>query len=67
DNPSISRHHAIVKMEGNSLTVRDAGSRNGTFVDERRITDDIAVTAENELKFGLVSATVVTRKVMAKT
>lgn len=67
DNPSISRHHAVVKMEGPSLTVRDAGSRNGTFVDERRTTDDITITAENELKFGLVSAAVVTRKAVAKT
>ncbi len=67
DNPSISRHHAVVKLDGGSLTVRDAGSRNGTFVDERRTTDEIVVTTENELKFGLVSAALVARKPMAKT
>jgi pSer/pThr/pTyr-binding forkhead associated (FHA) protein len=67
DNPSISRHHAIVKMDGNTLTVNDAGSRNGTFVDERRITDETALTAENELKFGLVSAALVARKSTSNT
>jgi pSer/pThr/pTyr-binding forkhead associated (FHA) protein len=67
DNPSISRHHAVVKMDGNALSVNDAGSRNGTFVDERRITEETTVAMENELKFGLVSAVLVAKKDAAKT
>jgi len=59
DNPSISRHHAVLSLTGDSLALRDAGSRNGTFVDDRRLTGPVPVTSESKVKFGLVSATVV--------
>ena len=63
DNPSISRHHAVLTLTGESLTVRDAGSRNGTFVDERRLTGEVAAAPETSLKFGLVKATLSLRTV----
>jgi pSer/pThr/pTyr-binding forkhead associated (FHA) protein len=67
DNPSISRHHAVVELNGTSITVRDAGSRNGTFLDERRIAEKVEATGDNELKFGLVAASLVARKREATT
>lgn len=63
DNPSISRHHAIVTVHGGNLSVKDEGSRNGTFVDERRIADEVQLTLENELRFGLVNASLTKRNV----
>lgn len=33
----VSRHHAELLREGSALTLRDAGSRNGTFLDGRRV------------------------------
>ncbi len=36
--PGISRRHALIKHDGTGWKVEDAGSRNGTFVDGRRIT-----------------------------
>ena len=63
DNPSISRHHAVLTLKGASLTLRDSGSRNGTYLEERRLTGEAPVTTESMLKFGLVKATVAERSV----
>lgn len=59
DHPSISRHHAVVTLKGETVRVRDAGSRNGTFVDDHKVTDDVDVTPEKSLRFGLVDAALV--------
>jgi pSer/pThr/pTyr-binding forkhead associated (FHA) protein len=63
DNPSISRHHAVLTLTGESLTLKDAASRNGTYVDERRLTREVPVTPESVMKFGLVKATVEVRSI----
>jgi pSer/pThr/pTyr-binding forkhead associated (FHA) protein len=36
---TVSRRHAEVWRHGNSLYIRDLGSRNGTFVDGMRVTE----------------------------
>src|SRR3989337_825466 len=49
---AISRRHcAIVRKEGR-CTVRDLGSRNGTYVNDVRISDEVALSAEDELRVG---------------
>ena len=35
----ISRKHALLIVEGNVVTVRDLGSANGTYINNRRITE----------------------------
>jgi DNA-binding winged helix-turn-helix (wHTH) protein len=45
ESPSVSRRHAIVRITGRDATIEDLGSRNGTFVGERRI--DKVSTLEN--------------------
>ena len=37
DSPSVSRRHAMIRIAGRDATIEDLGSRNGTFVGERRI------------------------------
>jgi DNA-binding winged helix-turn-helix (wHTH) protein len=37
DEPSVSRRHAIISTTADGAVLRDLGSRNGTFVDGRRI------------------------------
>ena len=37
NEPSVSRVHAILEKIGNHVLVRDAGSTNGTFINEERI------------------------------
>jgi len=36
-DPCVSRVHCVLERHGPAMFVRDAGSRNGTFIDERRI------------------------------
>ena len=38
-HPFISRKHAEIKKEGTIWTIRDCGSKNGTFVNGSRITE----------------------------
>ena len=50
----VSRRHAELKVGGDDLRVRDLGSRNGTFVDGRRLDDGelAAVPVGSELSLG---------------
>jgi DNA-binding winged helix-turn-helix (wHTH) protein len=44
-SPSVSRRHAVIRITARDATIEDLGSRNGTFVGERRI--DTASRLEN--------------------
>jgi pSer/pThr/pTyr-binding forkhead associated (FHA) protein len=49
---AISRRHcAIVRADGR-VTVRDLGSRNGTFVNDDRIDKEVPLTVGDELRVG---------------
>ena len=48
----ISRHHMIVRPENGNLVVRDLGSKNGVFLNGRRIKDDEAVNNGDVLLLG---------------
>ena len=52
--PGISRQHALLVVRREGLVVEDRGSRNGTFVDGRRI-QRAAVVDGAELRFGPVA------------
>ena len=45
NEPSISRVHAILEKIGNKLLIRDAGSTNGTYINETRLEGDRPVEA----------------------
>ena len=36
-DPCVSRVHCVLERKGGSLFVRDSGSRNGTFINDRRV------------------------------
>ncbi|HET6895839.1 MAG TPA: FhaA domain-containing protein [Candidatus Baltobacteraceae bacterium] len=36
-DPSVSRNHATLELQGNQVVVRDSGSTNGTFVNGERV------------------------------
>src|SRR5438270_3166698 len=38
EDPTLSRKHAMVERSGDGWTLRDLGSRNGTFVNGKRVT-----------------------------
>ena len=54
DDASISRRHCQFMTDPyGSLMVRDLGSKNGVYVDDRRVDKSI-VTPQNEVRMGLV-------------
>jgi hypothetical protein len=49
----VSREHAKLRRDGNTLEVRDLGSRNGTWVNGVRVTVHLARSGD-EIAFGTV-------------
>jgi transcriptional regulator with GAF, ATPase, and Fis domain len=41
-DPTVSRLHVVVRIEGETIRVTDAGSRNGTLLDSIRVVDAYA-------------------------
>ncbi|WBB79487.1 FHA domain-containing protein [Micromonospora sp. WMMD882] len=58
DDPHLSRQHAVVRLTGELTTLNDLGSTNGTWLNDRRITDvepltdgDVIRVGRTELRF----------------
>jgi DNA-binding CsgD family transcriptional regulator len=49
---SISRLHAVLEPVGSGWTLRDLGSRNGSFVNDQRVTAPVALRPGDELRIG---------------
>ena len=63
DDAALSREHARVAREGRDWAIEDAGSRNGTFVNERRVArhvlahgDRVRLGSTVRLRFHRVTA-----------
>lgn len=55
-DPTVSRRHALIRIGPQEVSVEDLGSRNGTFLDGRRVGGKEVVEKGAELGFGLVKA-----------
>jgi FHA domain len=53
-DPSVSRSHAVLEDFAGSWTIRDLGSRNGTYVNTERIVGDRALHDGDEIRIGAV-------------
>jgi hypothetical protein len=53
--PSVSRHHAHLTLDNDEWTVRDLGSANGTFQDDKLIGNPIALNEGDRLRFGHIA------------
>jgi len=53
--PSVSRHHAHLTFDNDEWAVRDLGSANGTFQDDRLIASPVTVVEGNRLRFGHIA------------
>lgn len=51
DDITVSRHHSEIHHSGGRYIVRDAGSLNGTYVNQKRI-DVVELTQGDELQVG---------------
>jgi len=52
DDPTISRHHAWIKAEGESFLVFDVGSANGTFVNDEQVEEPRQLENGDVVRFG---------------
>ncbi|HTO94466.1 MAG TPA: FHA domain-containing protein [Bacteroidota bacterium] len=61
DDASISRNHAIITVRAGKVALRDLGSKNGTYVADKKIAGDTEVAPDTPIRFGLVKATILKR------
>ncbi len=66
-SPDVSRHHARLIVAGTRVTLEDLGSKNGTFVGTRRVTDPIEVTPGDDILIGTVRLRLVQVDALATT
>ncbi len=48
----VSRRHCVIKIEEGSATIRDLGSRNGTLVNDEKITGEHELRTGDKVKVG---------------
>lgn len=53
--PSVSRHHAHVTLDGDVWTIRDLGSANGTFIDDKLMEAPAQVHDGDRVRFGHIA------------
>ncbi len=53
-NPSVSRRHAMVTREGEDWFLEDLGSGNGTFLNERIISQRAVLANRDQIRLGSV-------------
>jgi predicted component of type VI protein secretion system len=59
DDPLVSRRHALLVVSGDSVTVRDLGSRNGVLVNGERIEGTVTVSDGDRILIGAQEMTLV--------
>jgi len=55
-SPKVSRQHARVVVDGDTVTVEDLGSKNGTFVNGRSVEGPTPLAHGDELRLGQLSS-----------
>jgi FHA domain/Transcriptional regulatory protein, C terminal len=54
ESPTVSRHHARIHVSGQTATIEDLGSKNGTFLRGERLAAPSALNDGDELRLGSV-------------
>ncbi len=57
DSPGVSRRHALIRITGDEATVEDLGSKNGTFVADRRLDSPMRLVDGDLIRVGSVQLT----------
>jgi pSer/pThr/pTyr-binding forkhead associated (FHA) protein len=52
DDPSLSRKHARIVVEGDLVSIEDLGSKNRTFVDGSAIDSLVTISSNSEVRLG---------------
>jgi len=53
--PSVSRHHAHLTLDGDQWTVRDLGSANGSYVEDKLLEAPAAIKEGDRVRFGHIA------------
>jgi pSer/pThr/pTyr-binding forkhead associated (FHA) protein len=53
EDNSVSRAHSVLQSNGSEYTVRDIGSRNGTFVNQKKIQGEVPLKHLDAIKIGI--------------
>jgi DNA-binding winged helix-turn-helix (wHTH) protein len=56
-SPTVSRHHARIVIAGDSVTLEDLGSKNGTFVRGHAVTAPIQLADGDQIRIGAFDIT----------
>ena len=57
ESPTISRHHAKIRISGDQATVEDLASKNGTFLRSERLSASAPLTDGDEIRLGSIVVT----------
>ena len=52
ENVTVSRQHAVIKIEGEDLRLYDLGSANGAFVNAKRVREPVALQDGDMIRLG---------------
>ena len=52
DLPHVSRRHALITVRGQIATITDLKSKNGTFVNGKRVTDSVVLSNGDRIQVG---------------
>jgi DNA-binding winged helix-turn-helix (wHTH) protein len=67
DHPSVSRRHARISIAAGEVVLEDLNSRNGTWINGRRITSPTEVHDGTVIGVGPITLTVVSQSSVAST
>jgi DNA-binding winged helix-turn-helix (wHTH) protein len=56
-SPSVSRRHAQLRITGGAAVLEDLGSKNGTFLNDRKVTSPVSLSDGDQLRLGTVRLT----------
>lgn len=51
-NPDISNHHAVIHVNGDGVRIQDLNSQNGTFVNQKPVTETTVIKLGDMLQIG---------------
>ncbi|MFQ5525237.1 MAG: FHA domain-containing protein [Thermoanaerobaculia bacterium] len=54
DSPKVSRRHTRIVVEGEQATLEDLGSKNGTYVEGKRVVEPVTLADGDQISIGSV-------------
>ena len=56
-SPSVSRRHAQLRITGGAAVLEDLGSKNGTFLNDQKVTSPMSLSDGDQIRVGVVRLT----------